>query len=216
MFIYVLLIKLSIIIRLTFGYCAAHKKHVQLNELITLTIRDVARSGSGVAQAETGQMVFVPFTAPGDIVEVRIEEIEKRYCTGRVEKVVTASPLRIAPLCPVFTRCGGCEWQHLSYETQWNTKISGLKHALERMQLKFDGAIEEIPAEQIWNYRNRIQLRGFGQKIGFFGRGSKDLVAIDSCPIARTRYNTPSPLVSKPRERRVDTARSMGLRTRLR
>lgn len=162
---------------------------MQLGDLITLTISDIARSGSGIAKAESGQVVFVPFTAPGDVVEVRIEEVEKRYCMGRVETILQASPQRIEPKCPVFTRCGGCEWQHLPYDVQWSTKVKGLRHALERMQLEFKGAIEEIPAEQIWHYRNRVQMRGFAAEIGFFGRGSKDLVAVESCPIARPEIN---------------------------
>lgn len=158
-------------------------------DLLELTINDIARSGSGVARAADGQVVFVPFTAPGDRIEAKIESIEKRYAFARLERLLEPSPKRATPPCPVFTQCGGCEWQHLPYELQWQTKAGGLKHALSRVQIQIPGTLEEIPAEQIWEYRNRVQMRGFQKNLGFYGRGTNEIVAVDHCAIARPEIN---------------------------
>ena len=80
-------------------------------------------------------MVFVPFTAPGDTVRVRLLEESKRYAQGELIEVIERSPIRIKSPCPVFGRCGGCQWHHIPYEVQWETKAGGVFHALERVQV---------------------------------------------------------------------------------
>jgi 23S rRNA (uracil1939-C5)-methyltransferase len=132
----------------------------------------------------------VPFTAPGDQVRVEILFQDKRYAEGRVLEILTSSADRVVPPCPAFGRCGGCEWQHLPYERQWQAKRSGLVHALKRVEVHTENiSWQEYPAERVWEYRNRIQLRGQGNSIGFYERGSKKLVPIEKCWIARPELN---------------------------
>ncbi len=166
-----------------------HSSSESQAEPFELTVEDLSRSGSGVSRDASGRVIFVPLTAPGDRVKVRIVSQEKRYAQAEVFEIIEKSPLRVEPRCPVFGQCGGCQWQHLPYELQWKTKVSGVAHALERVQLKVPGALGEFPAERIWNYRNRIQLRAEGGQIGFFARRSHDLVAVDSCAVARPEIN---------------------------
>jgi tRNA/tmRNA/rRNA uracil-C5-methylase (TrmA/RlmC/RlmD family) len=105
-------------------------------------------------------------------------------------EVLRPSPDRVNPPCPAFGRCGGCEWQHLPYHAQWKTKKEGVRHALSRVEVGTAHLLlEELPAEQVWEYRNRIQLRGFRDELGFYERGSKKLVAIEKCHIARPELN---------------------------
>lgn len=155
----------------------------------TLRIQDLARGGAGVARDESGRVVFVPYTAPGDLVRVRITETKKNYAQAELIEVIEPSPQRQAPPCPVFGRCGGCQWQHLPYELQWKTKVQGVLHALSRVQVTPPGPPEELPAERIWDYRNRVQLRGFEGELGFFAAGTNDRVAVDRCAIARPEIN---------------------------
>lgn len=162
-------------------------------EIRELRISDLARGGAGVAREESGRIVFVPYTLPGDVVRAEITETHKNYADARLLEILTPSENRVTAKCPVFTRCGGCEWQHIPYELQWKTKLSGLQHALKRVQISWNGAWDELPAQKIFHYRNRIQLRGFREEIGFFGRGSKDLVPITNCPIAREELNEKIP-----------------------
>jgi len=161
-------------------------------ELSTVTIHDLSRGGSGVARLESGEIVFVPFTAPGDEVRVRILDRKKNYCQGELVEVLHKSKDRVTPPCPHFTRCGGCSWQHLPYPLQFETKKKGLIHALGRSGVTTDAVpIDELPADHPYGYRNRIQLHGHSDEkiLGFYQPGSKNLIDVSNCPIADERIN---------------------------
>lgn len=173
------------------------RKNLTSPEELIVEIQDLSRGGAGVARDQTGRVIFVPLTAPGDKVRVRVLEAEKRYAQAELMEVIEASSVRVTPPCAVFGRCGGCQWQHLPYELQWKTKVSGVRHALERVQLappQGPGAWTEFPAEKIWEYRNRVQLRGFQDQLGFFARRSNDPVPVNRCEIARPEINDAIPL----------------------
>lgn len=157
---------------------------------IILQITGLSRSGPGLGRDASGRVVFVPFTAPGDEVRAEIVSEEKRYAEGRLLEVLRPSPQRAQPPCPVFGICGGCQWQHLPYGLQWDTKKEGVLHSLARVNVETKGVPwEELPAERVWEYRNRVQLRGFGDEIGFYARGSNRIVPIEKCHIARPELN---------------------------
>lgn len=177
---------------------------------LTLEITDLSRSGAGVGRDASGRVVFVPFTAPGDLVRAELGEEEKNYAEAKLVEVVRASPTRAIPPCPAFGKCGGCEWQHLPYELQWSTKKKGLEHSLTRVGVEFAGIPwKEFPAERIWEYRNRVQLRGFRDELGFYARRSKQIVPIEKCWIARPELNAILPArktegSSRPREYKLE------------
>ena len=169
---------------------------------IQLTITELARSGAGIAKLEDGRTAFVPYTAPGDVVMVEIkEEVGRRFVEAWVTSFIHESPDRVKPPCSVFGRCGGCMWQHLPYALQWKTKKNGALHALKRTQAlgpDFEAAlaaipIDEFPAENPYGYRNRIQMRGYwkGDRpiMGFFERGTRNLVPISRCEISDPAIN---------------------------
>lgn len=160
-----------------------------LSEILDLEISDLSRGGSGVAKDEQGRVIFVPLSAPGDLLKVRVTDQKKRYAEGEIIEILKPSPQRIQPRCKVFGQCGGCQWQHLPYELQWKTKFMGVSHALKRVGIELK-SFEEKPADSIYGYRNRIQMRGKGSQFGFFERGSNRLVSIDRCEIARAEINS--------------------------
>ncbi|MCM2277717.1 MAG: TRAM domain-containing protein [Oligoflexia bacterium] len=161
----------------------------QGSEILILQVTDLARGGAGVAREESGRVVFIPFTAPGDRVRARIVEADKRYAQAELLEVLEPSPARVTPKCPAFRRCGGCQWQHLPYELQWQTKARGAKHALARVGVALPALFEEFPAGQVWEYRNRVQLRGFKNELGFYAARSHQIVPLDRCDIARPEIN---------------------------
>ncbi len=167
--------------------------------IISIPIHDLSRAGSGVGRLADGRIVFVPFTCPGDQVLVQIETMDKKYATAKLIKIETPSPRRAVPPCPVFGKCGGCAWQHIPYDLQWQTKSGGLAHALKRVGVTDIPLVEELPADQIWNYRNRIQLHGQsdaqGVKFGFYEPGTKNIVPIEDCKIARAELNEKIPVI---------------------
>lgn len=167
-------------------------------KIIRLKIDDLTRAGTGVGRDEGGRAIFVPYTAPGDLLDAQLTFESDRYAEAKATQWLEKSPLRVQPKCAVFGRCGGCDWQHLPAEFQWSTKVKGLLHALKRVGVTdLPSKWDEMPATQVWGYRNRIQLRGAGEKLGFFAAGSRELVPIDRCEIADERINEVIPEIRR-------------------
>lgn len=156
---------------------------------VELEITDISRGGAGIGKDSEGRAIFVPLTAPGDRVKAKIWKTKKNYAFADLVEILKPSPMRVTPRCKVFGICGGCEWQHIPYEEQWKIKTEGVIHALSRTQVTPPQSITRFPAENPWNYRNRIQLRGDHDKMGYFQRGTRALVGIEECPIADTGIN---------------------------
>lgn len=164
--------------------------------ILNLHITDLSRGGAGVARDTSGRVIFVPYSLPGDEVRVQIIDAHKRFAQGLLLEVVKSSKDRVNPPCAVFGKCGGCQWQHVPYSLQWKTKVSGVQQALARVQVRLS-EISEYPAQKVWEYRNRVQLRGqFVEdaqggrtELGFFARGSHDLIAAERCEISRPEIN---------------------------
>lgn len=156
---------------------------------VVLTISEVSRGGAGVARDVEGRAVFVPYTAPGDVVKVGLRNIKPKYADAELLEIIAASSVRQLPRCPVFTQCGGCQWQHLPYDLQWSIKRNGLIESLRRAGINSVPQWDEFPAKAVWEYRNRIQLRRKGKDIGFYSNHSHELVPIEQCPISHPAIN---------------------------
>ena len=165
------------------------KNHLHNLKALTIRITAMSRSGAGLGRDDNQRVTFVPFTAPGDLVKAKLTKATNKYAECRLVEVIEPSEQRITPKCPVFTLCGGCQWQHLPYELQWQTKLQGVKDSLQLNQIDVPTSVEAFPAEQIWAYRNRIQLKGDSNAIGFYEAKSNKLVNIDQCPIADQKLN---------------------------
>jgi len=167
------------------------QKNHHLHNLSPLLIRitDLSRSGAGVGRDENGKAVFVPFTAPGDLVKVKLTRATNKFAKGEWVQLIEPSSQRIEPKCPIFSRCGGCQWQHIPYDLQWQPKVKGVRDSLRLQRVIHPEDWKNFPADQIWFYRNRIQLRGNSQKIGFYEEKSNTLVNISQCFIADEKLN---------------------------
>ncbi|PJA21635.1 MAG: hypothetical protein COX62_01825, partial [Deltaproteobacteria bacterium CG_4_10_14_0_2_um_filter_43_8] len=161
----------------------------------TLTIEKLIHGGMGLGFCE-GKPIFVPFSAPGDILEVELSGDFGSYAEAKIQRIVTPSTLRVDPPCPYFTQCGGCQWQHLASDAQlvWKrnlvleafTRIAGLPEA-EISPLVADC----LPSSKPFHYRNRIQLKkSEAGDIGFFQARTHKVVPIEACLIADERINT--------------------------
>lgn len=159
------------------------------SEILRVKITDLSRGGAGVARDDSGRVIFVPRTMPGDFAAVRIAATKKRFAQGELVEILEPSSDRQKPPCAVFGQCGGCQWQHVPYPIQWRTKLEGVMQALGRAGVEKTPDFSEFPAEKIWEYRNRIQLRGLGQELGFFAAASHDRVPANRCEIARPELN---------------------------
>lgn len=144
--------------------------------------------GDGLARLE-GKVVFTAYALPGETVRAEVERVKNDLWRGRLLEVIQASSSRVAPPCPYFQRCGGCQYQHADYAFQVEQKRSILREALRRVgKIEFDGEIAAIAGDP-WQYRNRAQLHIQNGAVGYFEQGSHDLCAIDHCPIVSPALN---------------------------
>ena len=154
--------------------------------MIELRIDGLAAGGDGIGRSAEGLVVFVPFTAPGDLVRVELGARRARWGRGFVRELLEPGPGRTDPLCPVFGQCGGCSWQHLDAETQRAAKESILRDAIER--------IARIPPDEIadfafhacpqpYGYRARARVVAERGRVGFRRRRSRAVCATRRCPI---------------------------------
>ena len=103
-------------------------------------------------------VVFIPFGAPGDIVDVQLTKKKKSYAEGRIENLVKPSNIRVSPRCDHFTICGGCRWQHLPYEFQLRCKQQQVQDALQRIaKIPVPEINPILGSENIWEYRNKME-----------------------------------------------------------
>jgi tRNA/tmRNA/rRNA uracil-C5-methylase (TrmA/RlmC/RlmD family) len=166
-----------------------------LGDKLTLTIGDIAFGGAGVAREEDF-VVFVPFVAPGEVVEVEVTEVKKRFARARLLRVVTPSPERAEPLCPHFGECGGCQYQHLAYPAQLRLKHKQIADLFQRIGRFDPGVIAPVvPCPQPYGYRNRIMIRSQwdkfkqGLNIGFIRADNRLVVDLEECRIADPALN---------------------------
>ena len=124
-----------------------------------------------------GKKLFIPFTAPGDIVEVKKWRKEKKKCVAYEYAILEPSSIRVKPECKHFGVCGGCLLQHLPYEEQLKFKEQKLSELLEMN-------VEVLPCPKIYGYRNRIDVAITTRGIGFRRRGTWwDVTDVKSCRI---------------------------------
>lgn len=132
----------------------------------------------------------MPFTAPGDTVEVEITEKSARHSRGKVVSILTPSPARAEPLCPYYQRCGGCQYQHLTYEEELRAKELQVRDALVRIARLPEPPLRPIiPCPQPYGYRNRITVHAEDQQVGFRGVDPRQIIDIDRCALADDSVN---------------------------
>ncbi len=129
-------------------------------------------------------MVLTPFLLPGESARVEIASAKSDLLRGRVQELLTRNEARQEPPCPVFGACGGCHYQHASYEFQVAGKVDILREQLRRVgKIDWTGPIEAITGDP-WRYRNRVQVRLASSGIGYLAWGTHDLVPTRVCPIS--------------------------------
>lgn len=159
---------------------------------LEVSIEALAAGGDGIGHAPDGRVVFVPFTAPGDRVRVRIDQERRRYLRGRVVELLDSGPDRTDPLCAVFGVCGGCAWQHVAYPAQLEAKRAILHDAIERIaRLPVPEALTVHGSPSPYGYRGRARVLVQGGRAGFRKRHSHAVVAADRCPVLVAALDAP-------------------------
>ena len=153
------------------------------NQIYTATVEGYSSEGLGIVRIN-GAVVFVPRSIRGETVDVKITKVMKTAAAGEIVKIKTPSPERTKPECPYFGKCGGCDFQHMSYTEELWAKRQRVQDALQRIG-GLDIEVEEIlGARDPMHYRNKSQYPvGADGAIGFYQARSHQVVPIDRCLI---------------------------------
>ena len=156
------------------------------NDIYTAVIEGYASDGSGVCRIG-GRAVFVPGVLQGETCEVKILRVNRSAVYAKAERVISPSPERRVPSCPVFGKCGGCDLMHMSYEEELRFKLNRVNEAIERIG-SIDFKISEIiGSDNIEGYRNKGIFAVGGSagnpSAGFYRRRSHDIISINECSI---------------------------------
>ncbi len=156
-------------------------------------ILDFGTEGEGICKID-GYTVFVPNAVKGDLARIRIVKENKNFGYGKLLEVVEPSPLRSEPVCPVFSKCGGCSMQSVTYDGQLDFKKDKVLQALRRI-----GGFENVLISSVtgsspcYRYRNKAQFpvvqTSEGVRAGFYAPHSHRVVENEDCPLQDERTN---------------------------
>ena len=155
------------------------------NDIVEIEITALSSECSGIGKKD-GMVIFVPFSAIGDKLEVKILKVNKTYCYGKIERIITPSPNRVTPDCPIYTKCGGCSLRHISYEAQLRAKEQFVKDAFTRIGGLSPEFLPIIRNTNINGYRNKLQIPIGTDKdgnliAGFYAFHSHRIVPCEKC-----------------------------------
>jgi tRNA/tmRNA/rRNA uracil-C5-methylase (TrmA/RlmC/RlmD family) len=168
---------------------------------VELEITTLTNLGSGLGRID-GWVIMVPFTLPGERVKARIYRNRPNCSEADLIEVIQPSPQRITPTCPLFTTCGGCQYQHLDYAEQLRWKRQHVVDAIERIG-GLNAKVEETQGSpRAYGYRSKLTPHyqrpheGRVDPVGFLRQGNRHrLVDVPHCPIAMDSINEALPEV---------------------
>ena len=152
---------------------------------LEVEIERLLPGGVGLAHAE-GLTLFVSLAAPGDVLRVSTDRIQGKIGFASIVEVLKPSPVRIEPPCPYFGRCGGCDFQQLTYEAQLDAKVEIIRDCLHRLaKIEAPREIPITPSANQWRYRARAnwQVDSVAKLLGYFERGSNRVCDVEYCAV---------------------------------
>lgn len=133
------------------------RKRKELPVLENIEITGVGAEGNSIARHDD-MVIFIPYGAPGDIVNVKLDKKKKSYAEGHIDTMISPSPIRVEPVCEHFGACGGCRWQHLPYEFQARCKQKQVEDALQRIaKIELPEVSPIITSDNVYAYRNKME-----------------------------------------------------------
>jgi 23S rRNA (uracil1939-C5)-methyltransferase len=166
---------------------------------LEVTIEKLVYGGDGLARVEGDdgrrKTVFVPLVLPGEQVEVTIVDERPGFARARLERVIVPAAVRTSPPCPYFGECGGCHYQHATYDAQLQYKATILRETVERIAKVHLPEIQ-LHSSPLQHYRNRTRLKVAAVEsgeskfaIGYYRTGSHALLPVKECPISSPLIN---------------------------
>jgi 23S rRNA (uracil1939-C5)-methyltransferase len=160
---------------------------LQKNHVITLTITGITHDGDGIGRSSCGMAVFVPMSAVGDELQVRIVKVLSNRAYGIIESIIIPSPDRCEPGCEAYRKCGGCSLRHITPVAEMRVKNGFVRENLERIGGISPELEPPIDSPKYSRYRNKAAypVRNVGGRVvcGFYARRSHRLVEVGDCPL---------------------------------
>jgi len=162
---------------------------MRIGDQLEIEITDLAFRGEGVGRAD-GLAVFVPLVIPGERVRVEVQHCKPRFCRASLVAVLEPAPDRLQPPCPYFGVCGGCNYQHMSYERQTAEKQRQIAALLARIgKIEALPQIQVVPCPRPFGYRNRVKVHHRPPRTGFYGGALHQIVDVPQCLLADAEVN---------------------------
>ncbi len=150
-----------------------------------MKIEKIVPNGFGLAFAEN-LTVFIPLSAAGDRLRVRLNQLKGKTAFAEIVEILAPSTERTEPRCPYFGRCGGCDFQQLSYGAQLEAKVSIVQDCLRRLAgIETPVEVKIKASPNAWHYRSRAQWQydHTRKALGYFERGSHRVCDVVECPV---------------------------------
>ena len=154
---------------------------MKINDTYEVIINDEDDIGNGITRIHNF-VVFVPYALKDEKVIIRITKVNKRFATGKIEKIITKGDRREYVKCKSFDECGGCSFLHLSFLEEKKKKINFINKL-------FNTDIKEILTNNEYNYRNKATFHVKDGRIGYYSENTNDLVEFDNCLLLDNRIN---------------------------
>lgn len=168
---------------------------IKKNETYILAITGTGENGEGIGKID-GFAVFVPYALPSETVEVVIVKVLKNYAFGKIVKIIRPSAHRVLPQCPVFYKCGGCNFMHCDYELELQIKTQKVRDCITRIG-GLDAEVKDTVGCFKTHYRNKSQYPVTPDGIGFFAPRSHRLVPFCDCLIQNEKSNIAAKIVKE-------------------
>lgn len=167
---------------------------VKKNEYYDVAFVGLTHEGLGVANIE-GFVIFVAGALPDEKGKIKVTKVNKGYAFGRLIELTKTSKFRVPPKCSIYSQCGGCQLQHMSYEGQLDFKQKHVVDVIKRIGKIDDVTVHPIiGAQNEWRYRNKAQVpvgeREGGLIAGFYKKGSHEIINMEECLIQQENNDT--------------------------
>ena len=151
-------------------------------------IFDYGMNGEGVGSLD-GKIVLVTNGLIDEIVDIQVINDYQNYSIGKLNKIIAESPKRQTPPCPYFYECGGCGLQHMIYDEQLKFKTNHIKKTIKKITGLDVKVNNTVACSTQFSYRNKMSFSVFENNCGLLKLNSKDIVNINSCPLADSTIN---------------------------
>ncbi len=159
---------------------------IKKNDLMTGVVESLGSNGEGIIRKD-GLVVFVPLALVGERIKYKVLKVTSKCAYGKLLEVQEKSPERVEPKCPVFGKCGGCQLQHLNYQSQLLLKQKNVSDCFQKIAFIKENVLKTVACDKCFKYRNKLQLPieeiGGETVIGFYAENSHRVIPITNCDI---------------------------------